>query len=258
MKKNLPLLLFFISILVAFQRCYKIHKGFCIDFIQNPIGNNRPLLDLNDDVLKLLDQPFKYLVSGNQCYVFESLDKQTVIKFISAKRFINNDLFLNSLISKKKTSCKKELNSYHLAYRYLKNESQILGLKLGSSINLKNLVLIDPFGITKNIDLNKAEFIIQPKALVLDKLITSKLIKSQDLTKVYDLIRFRLEHHIFDKDTRLHRNTGFYNQKPLFLDLGSFFLNDRASEEDKKKHLEKVIDYNHKHLIKRIVKLSHE
>ena len=256
MKKTLLFFLLFFSILVVFQRFYKIHKGFCIDFIQNPIGNTRPLVDLNDDVLKLLDQPFKYLVSGNQCYVFESLDKQTVIKFISAKRFINNDLFLNSLNLKKKTTFDKELDSYHLAYKYLKDESQILGIKLGSSIHLKNLVLIDPFGIKKSIDLNKAEFIIQPKALVLDNLITSKLLKSQDLAKVYDLIQFRLEHHIFDKDTRLHRNMGFFNHKPLFLDLGSFFMYEQASEEDKKKHLEKVIDYNHKHLIKRIVLLK--
>jgi hypothetical protein len=191
------------------------------------------------------------MTSGKQCFVFESEDKTTVVKFISSKRFMKPS-FLNQLLNDKTQKTKllldKELSSYHLALTHLKEQSQIIGLKLGKCSDLPFLTITDPYGFRRKIDLNKAEFIIQPKAIPLNQLIAHKALNSDKLEAIYNLLHLRFDLNIYDLDPRIHRNMGFFNQKPFFIDIGSFITKEVTSEDFKQKQLKKIIDYNARYL----------
>ena len=246
--KTISFSLFSLLSLVLSQAHYKKTRGFCLEFIQHPIGSNHPLFFLEEATSSKMHQTFKYLACGRQCFVFESEDKSIVLKFLSAKRFLQDGLFHKSEEHTQNDLLDQELKSYHIAFHHLFNESKILGIKLGDSENLPHLTLIDPLGIKRQIDLNKAEFIIQPKAIHLSKIYESKKNLEPFLERVKQLLHKRYQQNILDHDPRIHRNLGAVNDDPFFLDLGSFYKPNSTSEEEKALELEKILKYNQQYL----------
>jgi len=251
MKKMLFLI--FATAVILFQR-YTYHKfnGFSVYSVEAPIPMAAPLIDLNPQMQALLQQPFHFLALGKQAFVFESADGQHVLKLIKTKRFNIRSIerwYYNWVGSaqadKVDRRIDQELKSYQLAYHELKNASQILGVKLGPSTTLGLLTIKDPWGLTKKIDLNKASFIIQPKAQTFRQIIetSSPSEKKVALEKIKRLIDGRYAKNILDKDPRIHRNIGFIEGEPFFLDLGSFVYAPELSEETKAADLKKILDY---------------
>lgn len=241
--------LFALTTLVVYQTHYQNHRGFCVEFIQEGLNATVPLIELDQAVLKKLQtETFRYLASGKQCYVFESQDRSLVIKFISTKRF--QPAYCQSF--KKKNQIKrlkaKELESYSIAFKNLKVETKLYGIKLGPSNGLGKLTLIDPLGLTRTVLLDRADFFIQPKAICLKQALKSTSNRDALLMKTEHLLKECHNKNIKNSDPRIHRNIGVLNEQPFFLDLGAFTLLNQFSECEKNQELEKIFRYNLSHL----------
>lgn len=243
-----PLILFFTSCITlgCYKYYYQKYRGFCEAFVQNAfVPDSKSIIDLGDEAQRILKGPLKFLDCGRQCYVFETLDEKYVVKFLSAKRFCNMGFIqkLNKQAFLKRTEMQaKEIDSYHIAFHELKDKSGLIGMKLGKSKNLSHICLLDPQGRKRLINLNDAEFFIQPKASLL------KTSYNDYLQSAKELIQYRLDKMIQDSDPRIHRNLGIVNGNVIFLDLGSFEHTSFLSDDEKQQELDKIINYSQERL----------
>ncbi len=236
--KYLAFFAFSTFVLISSHKHYKKTRGFCHAYIESPLVKSSLVCDLSEEAREILKQKFYYLASGRQAFVFESEDKRYVLKLLSTKRFENN---------KNQALLKKEIESYQLAHHFLKSESAILGMKLGPMPERITVTLYDPLGIKKMIDLSSVDFIIQPKAITLAKIFRKQPQSIQShLAGAKTLVKNRLSLDICDKDPRIHRNMGLVGTKPIFIDLGAFYISQ--SEKDKDKEMNAIFDYNNTYL----------
>jgi hypothetical protein len=103
--------------------------------------NNPPVSTIEE----LLNQKFYYLGKGSQCYVFESEDRKTVLKFFKHNRYripkISNLIlypqFLAALCQKQKEDKEKKrdalFQSCTIAFEELRDDSNLIYLHLHSS-----------------------------------------------------------------------------------------------------------------------------
>jgi superfamily I DNA/RNA helicase len=142
--------------------------------------------------------------------------------YLRSVRLLVTDLFLNLLQQKKKHHKKSDFLSYELAFKHLKNQTQITFLHLNTTKDLNtSLKVVDPLGIPYFLDADKTAFYIQKKATPL--LEHLRLSSSQE-SKL--LIKNLLELFQSTCDTGLQirdlgpKNIGIYNNTPIWLDLG--------------------------------------
>lgn len=186
--------------------------------------------------LPKLSEPYTYLAHGRQTFVFESADKQTVIKFFNQnyfqKRWYHFIYFLPQWkqLLHDKLSLRQQfyLESYPLAAQEFPEETGILYLHLHSSSSLPSIHLIDPSGRPLTLDLNQVAFVIQKKAETY--LPHIQKVSSEEglvgLKREIDLwLSFcskRIDRHISDYDHDIWNNVGVLNQQILFIDPGKF------------------------------------
>lgn len=233
MKRLLKLFILACAIPFVYKFCEGKTDGFRISRLStfcNGMAINPP-----KEIEEILAQKFHYLSSGGQAWVFVSEDQKYVVKFF--KGHIRN----------KKGKLEQDLKSCQLAFDALKEETGLVFLHLGQTATLKPLQLVDKIGIEHSIELNKTDFLLQKKGILLyDHL--QKLMDAGDpagakeaLSSVCQLMIKRCKKGIFDEDARIHCNLGFIGKQPILLDTGRLKWDEnRKNPEIYQKDLRKI------------------
>jgi len=230
--------LFILLLFFGIERlCHRATDGFALVNIYSPKGEAYPWqsdLPLKESEI-LLDEPFYYLNSGSQSYVFLSKDGQTVLKFFKFQHMRippwMDGLPLPAPLAKKKAKKRavllRTMNSYKIAFEAMREETALLYVHLAPSSNLKKKVTVyDKIGKRHVIDLDKVEFVLQKRAtLVYDTLDSWMANGERERAEkgIHDLLELavsRCKKGIFDKDPDFSTNFGFVGSQPVQIDVG--------------------------------------
>ena len=194
-------------------------------------------------------QRFSFLGHGGQSYAFVSEDGKYVLKLfrrrLTPECLLSWPLpaFMRKAFQKRVDYAAKkwqrDLQSYELAYEELKNETGLLYIHLGITSHLNEpIVIVDKLGIAHTIDLDRTAFAIQKKAESIlpyleHQIQAERLDEAKTaLMRTVGLVRARCKMGIFDEDPRLHKNLGFIEGQPVFIDLGRFKRDERMKKRE--------------------------
>ena len=247
----------FLTLLSAVALLFYLAKTFCdaqtdgfsvarihSEFAPSPEWQIEPLETAQREQLReILSQPFHYLACGGQAFAFASHDGRYVIKFFK-HRFRKPYSYLYPYLSEKKLQksllkMRRDFTSYKLAYEELKEESGLVYIHLNKDVPLDLTAHItDKLGISHEIPLNDVEFVLQKRAVLAYDYIDT-LVQEQNLPKlragfaaILKGIVSRCEKGIFDEDPKIHRNLGFIEEAPIFIDVGRFVRDDQRKNPD--------------------------
>lgn len=201
--------------------------------------------------LKTLNQPFKYIGKGAQCYAFESEDQQYVLKFFKFKHlkpfWMTEWLpavgplkaYKNHSTQRKQRKINSVFSGYALAFQENREETQLLYLHLQPTSHLKQQVkVLDKLGLSHYIDLDSIVFLLQRKGETL----ATRLRKQLDLQdpiaaqhSIHQILHMYVGEYgrgIYDHDHEVMQNTGFVGDHPFHLDAGKFKKDARAIEKE--------------------------
>lgn len=182
-----------------------------VDFPSRPEWN----VFFDPEVKSMLDQPFHYLDKGSQCYVFESKDKQIVIKLF---RFSDprSELKISTLFE-----------AARIAYEKMKEETGLLYIHLNrTELGLPKILLTDGIGRSFWIALDDYRFAIQKKAktfeVALEEALEDPILMRKRIDQFICLLKTRVGKGIYNSDPTLGRNFGFLETRAIELDFGNF------------------------------------
>lgn len=188
-----------------------------------------------------LQQPYSYLESGSQSYVFLSADEQYVIKFFKHKRWRLNPFYTHFPLTgkwaqkrdrwkrKKKETITATFGSCKTAYTTFKEETGVLFVHLNKSPPFDQMLTVkDRIGFKHHIPLKEVEFVVQKRAIPTSRYLLNlkeagKIEEAKRALK--DLVQFtekRARLGFSDKDPHLIRNFGFLEGKAIEIDIGGF------------------------------------
>jgi len=131
---------FFVALILVFAKSWQlITDGFRLDKIKTTLIEKRDKKNVSNEINDILDQKFRYLSKGCQTYVFESEDKNYVIKFVRYHRYtipmwLNISSFAtdykNIRLYYKSKLLNDSLNSYRIANEHLKDETATIYVHL--------------------------------------------------------------------------------------------------------------------------------
>ncbi|MBI2812056.1 MAG: hypothetical protein HYX67_14665 [Candidatus Melainabacteria bacterium] len=232
------------------QFCSSKTDGFALSKIQSslPYCKEWETAPPSPDVVEGLAQPFYYLAKGAQSYVFASADGKTVIKFFRLYHLLppawmtslSLPLPLQGLkvtkMLEKRQELAKDFSSYKIAFDQMQDETGLLMLHLNKTSHLnKKLTLYDKIGIAHQVDLDQMEFLVQKRATLvfpsIERLVKTEGVASakEAISGLVQLLTYRCEKGIFDKDPDLNTNFGFLDKTAVQIDIGRF----RFEEERK-------------------------
>lgn len=183
----------------------KIH-GSCLEGGVEPISSQ-----------VLLNQPFRYLAKGRQCFAFVSEDGKTVIKFLNYDRF--------SFTKRRRDRFQTTLSSLQLAWEFLREETGLLYLHLQRGGALPSIELIDRGHRRHRIDLNQVVFVLQKRATPIQEEFERRGIEPS-IDALLSIVRKRCEQGITDDDYDLWINFGFVEDRLILFDPGRLSLSD--------------------------------
>lgn len=217
------------------------------DLPYNPAWQTSSSPEILDNAL---NQTYRYLSCGGQCFAFASDDGKYVMKFFKHRIRKPYSLYLTSRLfppfenarrrklSRALFKMNRDFQSYKIAYETLPQETGVIFIHLNKSSDLKrNVQIVDKLGIAHTIALDEVEFVLQKKAELAYAQFDS-WIKNKDLAlakkgihAMLETILSRCKKGIYDEDPRIHRNFGFIDDKPIFIDVGRFVPD--ANRKDK-------------------------
>lgn len=212
------------------------------DLSFNPEWETAPLsLQQKQELRHLLDQKFHYLGCGGQCFAFSSEDGNYVIKFFKHKIRKPFSLFLKmslpepleqkrlKKLNKALYKLNRDFTSYKIAYEDLREETALMYIHLNKGTELnQSVTIIDKIGIAHQIPLDDVEFVVQKRAKLVYPYIEELMAQGDSnaakaaMHSILDIIVSRCKKGVFDEDARIHRNFGFIDSKPIFIDVGRF------------------------------------
>jgi len=243
----------FLALILVFAKSWQsITDGFRIDKIKTTLGNNKAEKknisnDINDiDLNDILDQQFRYLSKGCQTYVFESEDKNYVIKFIRYHRYgiplwLNISGFTqdykNIRLSYKSRLLNDSLNSYQIANEHLKNETATMYVHLHKTRYLnKKLKIIDRLNREYLVDLDTTGFVIQKKVKTFAEVLRQNINNEKELKKLTNSFlqttKAIYEKGFINDDYNCVKNSGVIGERVIHTDLGSFLKKDNLDEKE--------------------------
>jgi hypothetical protein len=257
MRKSLLFLLLALMGYSFFELAVRhLADGFSLDQIRSHLPysikwevTSPPYSTLQD----ILSQNFYYLGKGSQCYVFESEDKDVVLKFFRHSRYrlpafacwILEPPFLAKIVHAKAKAKKEKLdalfNSCKLAYQQLPAESGLLYLHLNKTAYLrKEVTLYDKLKRPFSIFIDDYEFIIQKRGEQIFPHLSQLLDRGKTeeakaaLADLATILCNRLKKGIVDLDPVIQKNSGFRGHKAFFLDVGGFtYMSPKAEDLQK-------------------------
>jgi hypothetical protein len=223
------------------QFCYKQTDGFALNKICSRLPADPRWECSAEPQLAALDQSFRYLGKGAQCYVFVSQDQQYVIKFfrvshIEAPGWLKHlplpaylDKLRQQKIAVKDMKRVKDFSSYLFAYENLRAETGLIYLHLSKTAHLKKkLQIIDKIGVAHSLNLDEMEFILQRRATPfysgMQAMIHAGEIEQAKtaLSQLVHLLSKRHQAGLTDKDPDLKTNFGLIGTMPVQFDVGRF------------------------------------
>lgn len=204
-----------------------------------------------EDVARILSQPFRYFSRGGQCFAFVSGDGKYVIKFFR-QRFRPLHAWLAHLpykpdvLKRKEEKLRSKYHAYNtsaaIAHAKLKQESALLWSHLNKTpTHPKTIKVYDKLGVAHIVDLQPTIFVLQRKGVVsvdyLNELLEQRRIDEvkRSLADMGTLLARRCEKGVYDDDADLYKNMGFLEGKPIFIDIGKFSemseLRNRGAQE---------------------------
>jgi len=256
MKRLILFLLFLVSLYWVSKWTTAATEGFSVARIRslhpfNPVWEGMPLSEKESSAIHaILNQKFHYLTRGGQSFVFLSEDGQYVLKFFkNYAPFPVRMLFSERLKSKMAQKRNRDFSAYRLAFDELRTESALLFIHFNLTRGFsKKVTISDPLHIEHEIELNEFPCILQKRADLtyhyLAVLIEKKERKKAEeaIEKIIALILLRCERGIYDEDPWLHRNSGFLEDHPIFLDPGRLVKNpEMKSRVRAKKELKRIM-----------------
>jgi hypothetical protein len=242
--KNAIFVSLWILTLVGVARfCHHATHGFCLSKIHsNLIKERLPQLASENDrefINTLFQQKFRFLGRGLQSFVFESEDKEYVLKLFN-NRYQRKIQFFSLLahfpcarswaLSQRhyfQEKLLKTFNSYQIAFEEMKEKTGLLYIHLNPTTNLTHPVtLIDCLNIQHKINPNEMGFLIQKKATLVYPAL-KKYLSNQDLEgaqqaliSLIALFFWKWHHAINDNDPLIRTNYGFIDGKAIQIDVG--------------------------------------
>ncbi len=244
MKKLLCILLFLFSLAAAYHFIFSPH--FSLDMMivdckeETDCWEGIPLTDKEKQtLLQLLNQPFTYLDKGHQSYAFKSADGKYVLKFFHFERMRSSPLwqyletipFMERYTDKNRDACDKRFRrattGYAVAYKYDKDNCGLLFMRLGCIPHIpQTVLLIDQWGGSHPIDLDKTYFVIQHLATPANQafsnfLSNNQLVEVKKLVnKIFALYLEEYKRGVYDFDHNLMHNVGFFDGHAMRMDIG--------------------------------------
>ena len=193
---------------------------------------------------EILSQKFHYLSSGRQCFVFESEDKDYVIKFLNKRNFIYSKILnkfsfvpkIKKIIQRKERKHLLTFLSMKLAYENLREETKIVYINLNENILLRQKIkAVNKCKAPFEIDVDKTVFILQKKVTPF----FSYLKNTDDNEKIkkaidsyFNLVLSRCKKNIGDDDFNIIDNIGFYQGKAVIMDIGKLYFSESLDKKD--------------------------
>lgn len=235
--------IFIVIILILFSKSWQlISDGFRVDKIETEMRIDSATSPCPEAIFSILNQKFHYLGKGCQVYVFESQDKQYVLKFIRYHKYkipfwisYLSSSYYEKRLNHRKKSFYETMRSYKIAYDYLREETGLLFMHISKEkpIN-KKVVIVDRIGREKTVDLDRVGFLIQKKVVPLEKsLIGATILEKQRIVDSFlETLVTMCEKGFIIKDYNCVKNSGWLEKKVVFMDLGSFFPLTRDAKEE--------------------------
>lgn len=201
-----------------------------------------------EELERALDQPYVYLGRGGQSFVFASRDGRYVCKFFRTEFHPFGSLWWQTLplfsrerraqvLTHARKKLQRDFTSYFLAGEELKTETGTLYMHLMATTHLKKVLRIkDKLGIEHALDLDRFSFAVQRRAELAFSYV-ERCMQSHEpekaraaLEALLALSVARCQKGIHDEDAKVHKNYGFIDGCPLFIDLGRF-VKDASRKE---------------------------
>ncbi len=244
--RYLNVLVIFLLLLLLGKGWYKATDGYktakiipSIEIFQRWEKENKE--EVEPLVRDILSQPFTYLGRGQQCYAFESSDQKYVIKIVRLHKY--RIPFWCSLYPKKeivehrKKSWQRTLDSFSLAFTYLKKESALVYLHDKKTKRLPMLTLYDKLGRKSEVDSNHLVFVLQKKVRPIqaeaDKWNAEET--SQFIDQYLVTLTDRIEKNIRNKNRNILKNLGILEGQVVEFDVGEFRTFPTAESQESRK-----------------------
>jgi len=213
----------------------------------NPEFDVRPLSESEEAEVHLAcSQKYTYFGCGGQAYVFFSEDGKYVLKFFKQHHFrqpshLDWIPFIKTYRDRKYSKRRKRLSldygSYKMGFEQLPEETAILYPHLNPSSHLKKVVtVVDKLKIEHPIDLDKTDFLLQRRAVLVttdieQKMAQGDIIGAKDtISKVLDLIVTRCKKGFCDRDPNILTNCGMLSGRAIKVDVGRFTRDLRMAD----------------------------
>ncbi len=260
-KKKFFLIVFFLIAVFFIERwCHEKTEGFRISnlFLKEKIPPHLfAAKELDDLQTKALKQPYFFLASGGECYVFESEDKQWVLKFfknhhltsLSWMDAIPLPHFLDKkredFLKKRRLSTHHFWNSCHLTHEKLQEETALAFLQTTPHLEGSYpLEIYDKIGVRHTLHLEKIPFALQRKVELflpsLEQDIKNHRLKEAQskITAAIQAASKLLDKGIKNSDPEIKRNLGWEGSQVIFIDLGSFEKSEESFQDPSRKQKE--------------------
>lgn len=171
--------------------------------------------DIPMELDSILNQPYAFLGYGAQSYVFESQDREYVVKFFRFDRLPEH------------RSVDLLLSNYKRAYDILKEQTGLIYIHLNqTSMNLPTLHCKDAIGRNVHLPLDAYRFVVQKKALLFTEALkqasNNPLLMQKRLDAFLQLIQSRAAKEVMNTDTNIYRNFAFLDDQALEIDFGNY------------------------------------
>lgn len=226
---------------------FKLTDGFSIDNIASSLSfderwvTNPLSAEEKEQVESILSQEFHYMGKGCQSYVFESADGKYVVKFFKYQRYkpqewVKQFDFIPAVhkhrmcrIAHKTRKLEGVFKSWVIAFNYAKEETGLIYVHLNKTDHIgKDFILIDKMGKKHAIDIDRYEFLIQKKGVMLTEYLSDLMNEGKEdqakafLGELVAQIAGEYKRGIADNDPALMQNTGVIDGYPVHLDVGQF------------------------------------
>lgn len=211
---------------------------------------------------QILNQKFNWLDHGHQVFVFESEDKNYVLKIFKFKKLrptwfdslLQHIPFMHSYAEYRHEKRLRRLDrlfkGYNVAFKYDKEHTGILYVHLLPSHHLhKKIIVQDRLGFSHKIHLDKIIFAIQERAkktkdVLIDLLDKGEISKAKErIGHLLEMYKSEYAKGIIDLDHNIIYNTGFIGDRPMRLDVGRLTIDERMKEvEYSKSDIENITE----------------
>lgn len=260
MKKAIGIFLF-LSLLFPIERvCHFLTDGFYEQRIITDLPNREEWEVPIPPPERALNQPYYYLGCGGQSFVFESEDRQFVLKFFKHHRWRKDRFFFRSQHMGERLECReKTLMSAVYAAKYFQEESRIKYVHLNRGGNhLPKITFIDRMKRKHHLNLNEYQFVIQEKGVILKERLLKRRKKGdfegakEDVSRCIELLKKCYAKGIKNNDPYMTRNFGFVGDDPVVIDSGALCEyqeegGEPLSQEELRKSVRHLVKWAEEH-----------